>query len=459
MRGSDLIPALALALGLAGCAPITPDACTSDAQCVEAFGWGHVCDDEATCAAVQPTYACAAAWPEDLWTERDAHRNDLVIGALVDSERYPVERASMRLAVDQINDLGGIDGRDVALVECDVAALDNQDHADAIQGIGGYLTGSVGTPVTLGPIYSSDATALLEGTSELVAVSPSASGLLLDAARTEAAAQVWRMVPSDLNNAQSFVRDMLAEGLISLAIVHSRDDNQSSLAEQLVADLDLAGLRSETFDYGSETERNAQLVEAAYANTDAVALLSEDPDDYVEFVRSADTIGSLADRVLYVGSGAYREDFLTQTEGLAALDQVRGVRPAPREGAVADVFRASYSSAYDGASPDEGSFAAHSYDAAWMTFAAVSWSGMRYGALSATGVAEGLGSLSFGSPLSLGPSAWSDLTEVFAGAETVDLEGASSSVDIDLATRAVRAPVAVWIVGEEGFEDVREFSF
>src|SRR5262249_20231898 len=162
----------------------------------------------------------------------------------------------------------------------------------------------------------------------------------------------------------------------------------------------------------------------------AVIILSEDPQDYVDVLLAASAIEEYKDLIVYVGPAAYRAEVLADASSASVLfPNVRGVRSATRQGAVADVFRASFSSAHAGTSPDASAYAGQAYDSAWSVFSAMVWSGMRYGMVTPDGVTEGLGNLSFGLPLALGPAGWLDVVSTFQQAEPVDLDGASSPLD------------------------------
>jgi ABC-type branched-subunit amino acid transport system substrate-binding protein len=448
-------------LVLSGCGLVRADRCATDEDCLAAFGWGHQCGEQGACLALEPTERCGTAWPEDTWSARASYRDALVFGSLIDAAPFPLERDAVRLAVDQINDLGGIDGYPVLVLECDASEV-GEDRTAALSEVAAFL-GEQGAavPAVVGPITSSDAR-LLSSSMRGVLVSPGASAISLSATEL---APVWRVVPSDADLAQAFVRSMIDDGIGKSVTLHSREQGQTELAQALQATLQVASseypeLGGELMAFASSTERDARVVEAAYADVDAVVILSEDPSDYIEVLLAASAIEEYEDLVVYVGPGAYRQEVLQQAAAAAALfPNVRGVRSATRQGAVADVFRASFSSAHGGTDPDTSAYAGQAYDSAWSVFSAMLWSGMRYGKIDPPGISEGLGSLSFGLPLALGPAGWAEVTTSFAQAEPVDLDGASSPLDFDPASRAIRGPVAVWAIEGDTFVTLREYAF
>ncbi|MCB9686146.1 MAG: ABC transporter substrate-binding protein [Alphaproteobacteria bacterium] len=446
-----------IGLLVGGCGIVAPEECTSDEQCVDAFGWGHRCGDAGACEVLEPTASCGSTWPEGVFDDRDAWRRALPVGSVVDSALFPIERDAMRLAVDQVNDLGGVDGRPIVLLECDPAGTTGEERDAAVAEAASFLASGAGTPAVLGPVQSTDAEAFATAGEDVVVVSPGASAISLG---TLEGSPVWRTVPSDADLSQSIVRDMLDEGLAKAVIVHAEDTAPTDLANQLLVELEGASFTGELLSWSSDTERDARVVEAAYANADAVIVLSENPSDYVDVLLAAEAIEEYAGLTLYLGPAAYRQQLLTEAAAAAPLfPNVRGVRSATRKGAVADVFRASFASAYGGVDPESASFAGQAYDSAWTAFSAMMWAGMRDGALTTAGVNAGLGNLSFGTPVQLGPAGWDALEDAFGKASPVDLDGASSPLDFAPDSRAIRGPIAVWVIEDGVFVTAHEYTF
>lgn len=448
---------LSLLLPLSGCTILSPEGCTSNAECEMAFGWGHTCV-EGACNVLQPSELCSGAWPADVWSERAAYSDAVVLGTII-GDAFPLEQQAIRLAVEQVNDLGGIDERPVVALECDPGDVTDEARQQDLADIVSFLSDGAGARSIVGPVFGSDAVALPAG--DTIYVSPSVSAIGL----ADSEAELWRVVPSDADLSQAIIRDMIDEGLSSAVVVYSRAAGQSDLALQIEADLKKAAadglaVRGAPLGFESDTERDARVVEAAYANAEVVVVLAETLDDYVATLLAASAIEEYQDLVLYLGPAAFNQELLIQAEAASALfPNIRGVRSAIRQGAVADVFRASFSSRYDGADPNDAPFAGQAYDAAWAALSASLWSGMRYGSLTPEGVSEGMSVLSFGNPLSLGPSGWNGLIEEFTGANPVDLDGASSPLDFDLETRAIRGPMAIWVLQEGDFTTVQEYVF
>ncbi len=446
---------LGLSVVLSGCSIVQPEACSADADCEAAFGWGHACV-EGACSVLEPSEACAGAWPEEVWSDRAAYTDAIVLGSII-GEAFPVERQAIRLAIEQINDLGGLDARPVVVLECDPGEDEGDAREQRISDIVSFLESGAGVSSVVGPIFGSDAAALPESTP--IYISPAASAISL----VDSPVELWRAVPSDADLSQAILRDLVDEGLSSVAIVHSRAAGQLDLALQIEADLQGAAglaLRGEPLGFESDTERDARVVEAAFVNAEVVIVLSEAREDYVAALLAASAIEEYQDLVLYFGPAAFNQEILNKAGAASGLfSNVRGVHSAVREGAVADVFRASFSSRYDGADPNEAPFSGEAYDATWAALWASLWSGMRYGVLDPAGVSEGMASLSFGSPVSLGPSGWNGLIDAFSDASPVDLDGASSPLDFDLQTRAIRGPMAVWTIEDGGFVTLREYVF
>src|SRR5687767_1411528 len=93
---------------LLACGIVAPDTCATDEDCLVAFGWGHSCGDRGSCEVLAPIDGCATSWPAGVWEDRDPHRDAVVFGAVIDADTFGMERDAVRLAADQVNDLGGI---------------------------------------------------------------------------------------------------------------------------------------------------------------------------------------------------------------------------------------------------------------------------------------------------------------------------------------------------------------
>ena len=96
-----------------------------DMSCRDAFGWGQVCGEAGLCEPVTPHPRCDRTVPSDLLQEPEAYADYVILGSLYDDVAFSLEVQSIELAVRQVNDNGGLQGREYAFVHCT-----NMEHED-----------------------------------------------------------------------------------------------------------------------------------------------------------------------------------------------------------------------------------------------------------------------------------------------------------------------------------------
>ncbi|HEY8073244.1 MAG TPA: hypothetical protein VIF62_04025, partial [Labilithrix sp.] len=100
--------------------------------------------------------------------------------------------------------------------------------------------------------------------------------------------------------------------------------------------------------------------------------------------------------------------------------------------------------------PDEFTFVAHAYDAAWLVFYGAAWAVGHDHALSGTPIARGLRHLSAGADVEVAPANWKQIRDALAGGQSVNLTGASGSLDYDPATEETTGLVDIWKISSDG---------
>ena len=210
LRSVRALTAFGLASSL-GCSLIgTADyeECASTSDCRAAFGFGSVCGSDGLCAAATAAPRCTQTFPEDLWSSPEKYKDAIVLGSLMDrsSSTHAAREKSSRLAAKQVNDEGGVEGKEFAVVYCTYEAdlaFDDLEPADAAVASAHYLVDQLGVPAILGPAGSADTSAVyqaLANTGTLVmspsATSPALTGLDSDASDA-APGLLWRTAPPD----------------------------------------------------------------------------------------------------------------------------------------------------------------------------------------------------------------------------------------------------------------------
>jgi hypothetical protein len=136
-RPFDALPALA-ALASVGCS-LQGDAfdeCSTNRQCSAAFGLGSVCASDGLCAAPVRHPRCADSFPADLFSDPIKHRDTIVFRSLfnLDNTAQRARQDSVRLALEQIDLEGGVDGRSFGLVACNIAPEPGDEAALTLDG-------------------------------------------------------------------------------------------------------------------------------------------------------------------------------------------------------------------------------------------------------------------------------------------------------------------------------------
>ena len=130
-----------------GLQPIGSDACSSDAQCRDAFGFASTCSSEGTCERAEAHPRCTRTFPEDLWLRPEAYRDHYVVGSIFDMEADVPEVQSIQLALNEMNGAGGLYGSEVAMVQCDYSrnlTVDQLNETEAVQETADFLADVIG---------------------------------------------------------------------------------------------------------------------------------------------------------------------------------------------------------------------------------------------------------------------------------------------------------------------------
>ena len=90
-------------------------------------------------------------------------------------------------------------------------------------------------------------------------------------------------------------------------------------------------------------------------------------------------------------------------------------------------------------------YAAFSYDAAWLVFYGAAWAEIVHGRVTGSTIADGLRHVSSGTALPVSVSmSWGMALTAFETETSVDLVGASGSLDFDPVTEETATPIEVW---------------
>ncbi|MBX3193143.1 MAG: ABC transporter substrate-binding protein [Labilithrix sp.] len=443
----------------------TVDKCSKNADCRTAFGGGRVCAADGLCESAPVNPRCTAAFPDDVLTRPESYPNAILIGALFDRnvESHRARENAIRLAVRQVNEANGLDGRLFGVVLCDIAEdakYDSAKRTDAAVASAKYLADVVGVPAIVGPSASTDVLPVFEAIKDLdvLLISPAATSPALTGADTktptnEAPGLLWRTAPPDtLQGAaiERHLRDAFPTAN-TIALVQEKGAYGDALAAVFTEKFQVEGRSVRPFVFANTSARDAAVQDAGAEGLPVVLFISSQTSDAIAFLNSANTLASYATTRLFLTDAAANTDLLKGASGAsAAFPRVIGSRPAVPQGPTYELFRTSFTAAFR-QDPNTFSFVPHTYDAAWLTFYGSARSLRVEKKITGTGIARGLRLISAGgAEIPIRPDNWTRIADALSGAAAVNLTGTSGPLDYDPVTEETAASVDIWKISADG---------
>ncbi|MEQ1565053.1 MAG: ABC transporter substrate-binding protein [Myxococcota bacterium] len=433
------------------------DACEAPAQCRDAFGWGWTCGDEGLCVEVEAHPRCDRTIPDDLFEQREANRDTIVIGSIYEREESFKDVLSFELAIGQVNDSEGLDGHLYGFVQCtnEDGPVDSLTQEEANLEVARYLADDLGVPAIVGPSYSSatEAAFLTVEPFGTLLVSPSATSPALTALdgldHTDAnPGLLWRTAPPDSLQGQAIALDVAGRGITDAAVIYQSGPYGEGLA-QVFLEYFPGNASLNLFDTASV--RDTATADVGSSSAQEVLFISSDKADIVAFLNGAGNLGGYATKGLFLADGAYDVNVLDQASSASDLfPNIRGTRPTTPSGPVYDTFLASYAAAYGGNSAADSAYTAYAFDAAWLVIYGTAWSMYQEGGVYGRGIARGLREVSSGDEVLVRATSWNTVKASFKAGTGVDVRGASGTLDYDPQTEETAAPIDVWTVLPSG---------
>jgi branched-chain amino acid transport system substrate-binding protein len=441
------------------------------------------CTDEATAAAatgaavaavcVQSSGKCVKLLTEDCDAITGDHLNDdsIVIASLFSTKGAQAatniqRQQSAMLAVNQINDVGGVPGptgtpRKLVLVSC--------DESTDLMRVGDHLVNELGVPAIVGPNTSQDTLDLSTSVSVpggTVVMSPTAVassvGSLLDDDLT------WLMVPSDVQRAPlmiSQVNELETElkaqrgvANVKLGIVFRNDalgiGTRTSLNELV--------LNGQPLAHSVNLGTNVHINPYEFAATDQNAIVAE----YVAFLPDIIVLAGTAEAITRVlvpleaawPAGHPRPEYVlidsvkvpelitavTDNDDLRLRIRGTGITPSPASVAVYDAFKVDYQIAYPGSSIISGMGPA--YDATYAI--ALALAAKKDRPVSGREVKEGLRLLGGGdSEMPIGATRVLSAFQTLAEGDSINALGTFSSLAWSADGTVLGGTLEMWCIG------------
>ncbi len=463
-------PILALVCALSwtafgGCSltRVDPAPCKSNQVCRDAFGWGQVCGDEGLCGPLEPEVRCTRTTPPDLLEDPEGYADLVVLGSVYDDDAFPLEVQAIELAVRQVNDNGGLQGRGYGFVHCtnvEDLALDKLDQETANKEMALYLADQVGTAALVGPATSGrtqDAYLTVEPLGAML-ISPSATSPALTDLdglnpTDEDPGLLWRTAPPDSLQGVVIALDMWNRGLRDVAVVHQTGAYGEGLAEVFAQEFTDRGGQATLYPFDNDSTRDDQVVDAGATNVEEVLFISSEKDDTVAFLNAAGSISGFDEKGLFLPDGGFDlQIFKDATQGKTKFNDVRGTAPASPDNLIYDAFVAAFSAEYGDDATSSG-FTGYAFDASWLAIYGTAWSWFQEGAITGLGVARGLRQVAspawletHAETLSIRPTSWSSVVANFEEGVAVDVDGTSGALDFDPSTEETTNPIDIWVV-------------
>jgi len=428
----------------------TADDCTAPLVCVD-----NLCVDPAsvgtgsllsgTCTRIYGVSEAEALSPDTL-----------LIGTLFPAtgdlaSLGPSMNDAVQLAVDEINQVGGLPGG----VKLGVVACDTGTDEATAEAAAEHLATVVGAPVILGAGASSvtldtfNAVARPRG---VLMMSPSATSTALT--NLDDDDLLWRTAPSDAGQAAAIGAWLVARGAKRVAVIH-RDDTYGNGLQNALSAPD--GPLCQAIDCLSDDAYFARSYNPDTLDAQLPGLMDElegfIPDVTVVVAFRSDGLAIMNAMAVrgftrvVLTDGWTGDDLATLLDSQEMVCSLVMTQPA----APASQFLLRYKSKY-GTKP--GAFAANAYDAAYLVGygLAAAWD---QPLLDGAAVAAGLRRLSAGEEVQVGPDAWGATVNVLRGdpAATVNFQGVSGPLDFDTHGEAP-ADTELWVVNADEHHSV-----
>ncbi|MEM9460604.1 MAG: hypothetical protein AAGF11_40925 [Myxococcota bacterium] len=497
------VSVLSLALGLGasiGCSLTLVDVaqCSDNADCRSAYGVASTCNDAGFCEVLTLLERCDEIVPEDLLDNPD--NNDAVVfGSLVDRSVVTElgRERSVHLAVDMANRQGGLEGRTVGMISCDIqdAGSDNPfapvkdglSRLEAAEEVSSFLVEDLALTGLIGPSASADVELVYSEVVEpagAVMISPAATsasltGLDVIPATADAPGRLWRTAPDSRLLAETMAQDILDRQVGSIVVLVQQGygevlgaDIQDALTE-LGANVTVTVI---PWQLGGRTELQAaiNMAKASLVGTEEIVFLSSYTKDAVYFIETFANDDAFDGTTAFLADAAGNWDLLRANAidryGVSqpadpmdpmSVDRydVRVARYAAPQSTTYGSFVSQYKSAYRNEDPTFYNFSAQAYDATWLMLIGAAWALDRTGSLSGHDIARGLrrsNDKSGGVAFTLEQANWRGIQAQIRGGASLDVEGASGALDIDGQTEETTGVPEVLVV-EKGSGD--NFTF
>ena len=383
-----------------------------------------------------PIVATPSASGDDQQAEMVMSDEPLKIGFLADfsgplAEFGPSIQTAVELAIKHFNDAGGVLGHPVEVVVGDTALDPTQATEEARR-----LIEVEGVHAIVGPLASSITLAIVESVAAdagIPVISPSATSPQLTIARDNDF--LFRSTVSDAAQGPVLAQLAADEGYANVGVIFLNDPYGQGLAEAFEGawdgDANIVSIEPRQATYLAELQQAAD-------NDAEVLIVIAFPQEAEIFIREALEQG-LFDKFLFVDGSKSQE--LVDAIGGEYLEGMRGTAPAPGpESEALAGFNSSYIAEYGELSPLP--FIPEAYDATM----AIGLAAQAAGSVDPAAIRDGLREIAAppGANYSAGPDGIAGALAALANGESINMQGAATSLDWDENGDITSGYIGVW---------------
>jgi len=355
----------------------------------------------------------------------------------------PLMEKAVWLAADQINQLGGVDGRKLAVLSCDDGTGGDDKAVNAAR----HLVAQVGVQAIVGPAASSTSILVLGSVARpagVVLVSPSATSPDLTAQLDDDL--LWRTAPSDEIQGAAVSAWLKGEGIERVAVVTRNDSYGNALGDAIRRSYCPMCTPEQLFtrSYDPAMLNAAEVVTALQAfGPQATVFVSYFDDGVALLNASGAAMGVPLDRFVLT-DGVRDARIVTEVTHPEVLDALFGTAPATPAGETYAAFVSDFRGRW---ATDAGQFSANAYDATYLLALAIAAAGEGATPTGAQ-IAQNLKRLSIGPSVAVGRGQFLEALRALRASETatINLQGASGPLDFDPRTGEAPADIEGWRV-------------
>ncbi|HEY9856814.1 MAG TPA: ABC transporter substrate-binding protein [Stenomitos sp.] len=341
-----------------------------------------------------------------------------------------------KLAIEQINAAGGVNGKNLEL-------LIRDDGGEEEAGIkAAQALKEKGVVAVLGPVYSGVAKQVMEQVlreAGIPSISPSATSPQLTTFND--GGLFFRTIPSDSLQGKALSQQIQGDGHSKIAILCRDNSYGNGLADALVSDFNAHnGNMAVKVAYPDTDDQTGYDAIAARIPSDVTAItLAGYLTDGIQIFKAWHTAGGNTAAIKwYFSESYYDESFANNVNATSALEGLKGTNPYSESPYLAD-FKAAYKDRFK---LDAAYFAENAYDATMLLALAM----VKGGANTPAAIKDNLVSVAAGGTkqTGIGSAGFADAVAKLKAGTDLDYDGASGTCDMDANGELTRGSYMIW---------------